>query len=225
MARQRMIKPDFFESENIGACSIPARLLFIALWMQSNDYGIAKAGLSRMRRAAFGYDQMTDQDVLNLLCELEEVKCINGFSYDGEPYLCVPNFTTYQSIRKPNTNGYPDKPIDIREHSNFFATWRNSGISEALVLYEYRTSDAPTRTQSRTGTDKKKEGKKEVVVLQQQLPKEPTTSGADAGKPTPLVVGVICPECGAAMQRTNMRKSGTKQHYWRCTECTTEVCE
>ena len=194
--------------------------------MQSNDYGVAKVGLSRIRRAAFGYDQMTDQEVLNLLCELEEVKCINGFSYEGEPFVCVPNFKTYQTIRKPNTKGYPSEPEDVREHAEFFATWRSSGISEALVLYEYRTSDAQAQQTNVTGADKrKKEGKKESVVLRQQIPKETKSGGAAVDKSTPPDFKQRCPNCNSSMKRTNTRKSGTKRHYWRCPRCDTEVCE
>ena len=39
MSRQRMVKPEFFDSESLAKCSMAARLAFIGLWVEADDFG------------------------------------------------------------------------------------------------------------------------------------------------------------------------------------------
>ena len=110
MARQRMVKPDFFASESLGACRPEARLAFIGLWVQADDRGHIKCQFGRLRRQVFPYDAITDMSFAYLLAELERVGCISGYEVAGERYLCVRNFSTYQTIQRPSKTAIPEPP-------------------------------------------------------------------------------------------------------------------
>ena len=241
MARQRMIKPEFFESSTIGACSVQARILFISLWVHGNDYGNMKIDLSRLRTSTFRYDNVTDADVLGYLCELEEAECVRGYAVDGKPYVNVPNFNVYQTVRKPNRSNIPDLDDDYPEHTDFFLTWKQCGLNESLVRYQCVTSDEPheqkTEKQvnakpvphqcSTSNAKRKKEGKKEVTTSSKEevVTKRKVSHAAAVDESTPRDTEMICPDCGSTMERTNMRKSNTNRHFWRCRSCTNEICE
>lgn len=110
MARQRMVKPDFFASESLGACRPEARLAFIGLWVMADDKGHLKCQFGRLRRQVFPYDAITDMSFAYLLAELERVGCISGYEVAGERYLCVRNFATYQTIQRPSKTAIPEPP-------------------------------------------------------------------------------------------------------------------
>ena len=113
MARQRMVKPDFFASESLGACRPEARLAFIGLWVQADDKGHLKCQFGRLRRLVFPYDAITDMSFAYLLAELERVGCIAGYEVAGERYLSVRNFSTYQTIQRPSKTAIPEPPAGI----------------------------------------------------------------------------------------------------------------
>ena len=213
MARQRMVKPEFFDSESLGACSVAARLAFIGLWVMGDDYGNQKMQVSRLKMKVFPYDSMTDDDFMGLLCELEETGCIKGYTVDGERYITVPNFQTYQTVRKPSKSSIPEPPKSVskQRQTKAIREWRTgaSPVAEydgttTLVQHQLHTSD----------TERKKEGKKEVVVLQQQLPKEGAAVGAAVVETTPPSAP-CCPLCGTALERTGM----PDPDFWWCPHC------
>lgn len=237
MARQRMIKPEFFESETTGACSVAARILFISLWVHGDDYGNMKVGLSKLRTSTFRYDQMTDKELLDLLVELEEVECIRGYSIDNEPYLNVPNFKTYQYVKKPSKSNVPSVPDECPRHTDFFAVWKECGLQAALVRHQYGTSTESAEKEHDTelvrhqyGTSvakRKKERKKEVTSSSKEelVTERKVARVAAVDESTPRATEMICPECGSPMSRTGMRKTNTDRYYWRCPDCDAEVCE
>lgn len=215
-----MVKPEFFDSESLALCSIEARLCFIGLWVMGDDYGNQKAQLSRLKQRIFPYDKMAAGAFLDLLCELEEVGCVKGYELEGERYINVPNFSTYQSVRKPSKSNVPEPPKSTAKakRTTVIHQWRNG---DAPVTHQYG-SDTPVAHQYATSVpERKKEGKKEVVVLQQQLPKEEGASdGAAVGEPTPPSAPE-CPICGIAMELTGAHKGDRALH--RCPLCAEEV--
>jgi len=180
MARQRMVKPEFFDSESLAECSLGARLLFIGLWVMGDDYGNQKANLNRLRRRVFPYDDMTADEFLSMLAELESVGCIKGYEVDGERYINVPNFLTYQTVRKPSSTNVPEPPEKVKKAgitANIKA-WETvekgceKPLGTTLVRHQYATS----------GPERKKERRKEGT-LKESLPNEvggvgPGTAGA-----------------------------------------------
>ena len=89
MPRQRMVKPDFFDSGSLAECSRSARLAFIGLWVMGDDNGNVKFSVRKLKKQIFPFDDMPDADFVSLLAELERVGCIKAYEVDGEEYVTV----------------------------------------------------------------------------------------------------------------------------------------
>lgn len=102
MARNRMIKPKFWDDTKIGRLTRDARLLYIGLWNFSDDIGIVIGDSVWLKSKIFPYDQIQIQQFEKWMNEL----VINGFicllSYKRERFIYLPNFTRHQVINKPN---------------------------------------------------------------------------------------------------------------------------
>lgn len=102
MARNRMIKPKFWDDTKIGRLTRDARLLYIGLWNFSDDIGIVIGDSVWLKSKIFPYDQIQIQQFEKWMNEF----VINGFicllSYKGERFIYLPNFTRHQVINKPN---------------------------------------------------------------------------------------------------------------------------
>ena len=103
MARIRTIKPKFFDDVKVGRISRDARLVYIGLWIFSDDIGVVVGDTVWLKSKIFPYDQIQVQQFEKWMNEL----VINGFicllSYNGERFIYLPNFTRHQVINKPNT--------------------------------------------------------------------------------------------------------------------------
>ena len=102
MARNRVIKPKFWDDAKIGRITRDARLLYIGLWNFSDDIGVVIGNSIWLKSKIFPYDQIQIQQFEKWMNEL----VINGFicllSYKGERFIYLPNFTRHQVINKPN---------------------------------------------------------------------------------------------------------------------------
>lgn len=108
MARQRMIKPEFFSSESLADCSFAARLCFIGLWTCADDNGHLKFAPMSLRKELFGLDDVSMEEFLGYLAELEAVKCIRLYAVGDGVFIDIPNFGTYQTINRPSKTNIPD---------------------------------------------------------------------------------------------------------------------
>ena len=113
MPRQRMIRPDFFTSESLGECSIPARLAFIGLWVMGDDNGNVKLSVRKLNRQIFALDDTPDDEFAGYLSELEGQGCIRVYEADGEMYINVPNFAVYQTVKNPSKTSNPLPPDEL----------------------------------------------------------------------------------------------------------------
>lgn len=106
MARNRMIKPEFWEDDKVNAnCSPFARLLFIALWNFSDDDGYLEKRDAWLKIKCFPYDD--DLNINNLLEELIEVGCISI----QNKIINVVNFKKHQKIDRPRKSFLKDSFI------------------------------------------------------------------------------------------------------------------
>lgn len=108
MARQRMIKPEFFSSETVTECSFAARLCFVGLWCCADDKGHLKFAPKSLRKELFGLDDVSMEDFLGYLVELEEVRCIRLYVVRDDVYIDIPNFKVYQTINRPTKTNIPE---------------------------------------------------------------------------------------------------------------------
>jgi len=110
MARIRTIKPEFWSSEQVMECSLPARLLFIGLWNFCDDAGRMPFRPRQIKAQVFPGDDMTPDAVLGLLDELSSNGLIRRYAVDGDDYLMVTGWH-HQKIDRPQKSKCPG-PID-----------------------------------------------------------------------------------------------------------------
>lgn len=117
MARIRTIKPEFWTSEQIVNCSIPARLLFIGLWNFCDDAGIHPASSQRLKMEVFPGDSMTTEEIDKLISELLTQKLLIKYKVEEKTYWQVTGWH-HQKIDKPNQKyPLPNTPLLLSESS------------------------------------------------------------------------------------------------------------
>ena len=115
MARNRMIKPDFWADEKMSAVSRDARLAFIGLWTHSDDFGVVRGHALWLKNHIFPYDGVKIPTMQKWLDELLEIGVIRKFEKNGEGYYYIPAFLTHQTIDKPSQKlRNPEAPEEIR---------------------------------------------------------------------------------------------------------------
>ena len=108
MARIRTIKPEFPQSETIGALSRDARLLFIQLWTIVDDAGRVRAASRMLASLLYPYDDDAPKLIDGWLDELERHDCVRRYQVDGASYLDIPNWLKHQKIDKPSASKIPE---------------------------------------------------------------------------------------------------------------------
>ena len=223
MPRQRMVKPDFFESESLAECNHSARLCFIGLWVMSDDNGNCKLNPRRLNRQIFPDDNLTNGEFLGLLQQLERVGCIKVYQVDGEDYLSVVNFKVYQTVKNPSKSTVPKPPerrakvkttaffddyqclIDARYPSttpgltqafpSAADAWHSMGATPAL--HPSYTSTTPGLTHE---VPPSKEVRKEVISSSPREEEEITPAN---GRRCAVDNFHLCPECGERLHLNN----------------------
>lgn len=219
MARQRMVKPEFFDSESLGACSITARLAFIGLWVTGDDYGNQKAQASRLKLKIFPYDNMTEGEFIDLLCELEQAGCVKGYVVDDERYINIPNFSTYQTVRKPSKSSIPEPPKSTvkAKRTKVLQEWRNG--ESPVTKHDGSTTQVQHQYDTSNPNERKNEGR-EGVLTNSFSNEIGASDGAAVAEATPPSA-FQCPTCGMEMERTNSHRGDKVLH--RCKLCAEEV--
>jgi transposase-like protein len=112
--RIRSVKPEFWKDEKMpkrlpGTRGRDARLLSIALWNFCEDHGVMRGHPAYVKGEVFPYDDdLTAQDVEELLFLLEANGSIVRFEREGQTYLWVRNFKKHQRIDKPSKTSLPE---------------------------------------------------------------------------------------------------------------------
>jgi hypothetical protein len=111
LPRIRSIKPEFWKSDQVNQCSLPARLMFIGLWNFCDDEGRAKASATLIKREIFPDDPAEMVDAVKaMLQELSRVGLIELYFADGQEYLHVTGFARHQKIDKRWASKLPAPP-------------------------------------------------------------------------------------------------------------------
>lgn len=107
MARNRLIKVDFWADEKIGKLSDRAKLLFIGSWIFADDSGVCRANDVYLRNNIFPYnEEVTLNQIREALQELINSGVVVVSEYSGELYLYIVNFKKHQVINKPSAFRY-----------------------------------------------------------------------------------------------------------------------
>lgn len=100
MARNRMIKPEFWTSEQVVECSPIARLLFIGLWNFCDDAGRHPASVKRLKMEVFPADEFAPGAIQGYIDELVTVGLLLSYVVDDKGFWQVTGWH-HQKIDKP----------------------------------------------------------------------------------------------------------------------------
>jgi len=109
MARIRTIKPEFWSSPQVTACSHLARLTFIGLLNFCDDGGVHQDSCERLMMVVFPDGSCPVETVTNSINELIKNELVSEFEADGKKYWFVTGFNKHQRIDKP-TYRHPKPP-------------------------------------------------------------------------------------------------------------------
>lgn len=112
MARKRIIDPEFWSDEEVGAWPYEARLFYIACWNFADDAGRMKAHSSLLKSQIFPYDLRVDIEKLKNILSSK----IQWYTVNGSQYGVIRNFLKHQRIDKPSPSKLPIPP-PIQEDS------------------------------------------------------------------------------------------------------------
>lgn len=108
MARNRMIKPEFWEDDKIAECSPTARLLFVALWNFADDEGFLEYRIKWLKAKCLPYDNVKIEVLLGELEKVGRVEIKNKI-------IWIPKFLKHQKIDKPRAS---DLSLKFKDSSN-----------------------------------------------------------------------------------------------------------
>ena len=111
MARIRTIKPEFFTSERVARLSSDAKITFVGIWCQADDYGVARADARIIKGAVWPLaDTVTVDDVARHLDELAAHNpdpLIELYVARGVLWLRVVGFAEHQRVNRPSKKRNP----------------------------------------------------------------------------------------------------------------------
>lgn len=119
MARIRSIRPDFWRDPRIGRCSRDARLLLLAMVSHADDAGRIIADPRRLRADAFGFDDLPERRVAELLEELRRARMVAVYESEGVRMCALPFSdpcsALHQRIRAPTDSRLPSPPPEQQQ--------------------------------------------------------------------------------------------------------------
>ena len=100
MARGRWISPSFFDDPVLARCEHGARLLFVACWQMADRSGVFEFDLYRVRKYAFGYEDITIETLGKMFDSLGDGGHVKFGEHDGKSYGLVLNLDKHQVFHK-----------------------------------------------------------------------------------------------------------------------------
>lgn len=165
MARNRMIKPEFWTSEQVLNCSRDARLLFIGLWNFADDHGVHPASFITIKAEIFPADDFSIDEVKKLINELIQQGLLREYSIDRKSFWLVTGWHLHQRIDKPRSR-YPLPESDLK----FLSYGEDSANIQRSI------NDTSTTSRLLLGAEKKGKEKK----IKEKYIREVETSPVDA---------------------------------------------
>jgi hypothetical protein len=114
MSRIRSIHPGLWTDEGFVSLSHPARLLYMGLWGECDDFGSFPWSPMNLKIRLLPVDNV---DVAALLAEMVAQDRVMRYEVNGKFYGAVRNFCRFQRPRKPQST-YP-QTNDVRNYTGF----------------------------------------------------------------------------------------------------------
>ena len=184
MAKIRSIKPEFWESEQVGECQPMARLLFICLWNFCDDAGNYPASVKAMKRNAFGYDEVSADQVAAWMDELISNGLVAVYEVDGRCFWHVTGFSKHQTIARPFYKYPPFPDVPSPENDEFLPEQCSSNVQ---ALPEQCSSNVQALRERETvrEMERERERERETRITPVDAVSTPTV------KPPDTVVGLL----------------------------------
>lgn len=132
MARNRMIKPEFWSDEKLNRVSLGSRLLFIALWNFADDYGFIFNSTRQIIGNVFPLDEnISESKIKEWLNELISEKLLIPLQYLDKPLLFVKSWGKHQTVANKSKRSYVET-IDLEQVIKDTLKTNESLISEYL---------------------------------------------------------------------------------------------
>lgn len=134
MSRERLIKPQFFTSDDVHSLPVPARLTFIGLWLYADDYGNERLDAHLIKAAIWPRERTvslaTVEKHLDMLVQLGMLEL---YSVNDRDYFHIAQWKTYQRVSNPSRSSIP--PFSPREdrasHARADDEWRGTEGGES----------------------------------------------------------------------------------------------
>lgn len=168
MARNRMIKPEFWSSETLMKVSLESRLTFIGIWNFCDDYGFCLNNMRSILGDIYPLDSsITEQKLKKWIDELVKQTLLIPVEYKNKHLLFVKGWGEHQTVQHKSKRSHVE-PDDIEQVIEL-----SLGSHEELISL-YLDSHAPKRKKKEESN--KKESNKEkasslddVAVFFQEL--------------------------------------------------------
>lgn len=118
MPRIRTIKPEFFTSEKVAQLTDPAKITFIGLWTEADDYGVLQDNAKILKGHLWPLDDAKTAVDLSLhVQEMIDLELVRRFEADGNRWLHITGFGDNQTINRPSKKRNPSPPWGSSEPS------------------------------------------------------------------------------------------------------------
>lgn len=152
MARNRMIKPEFWSSETLMSVSRDSRLTFIGLWNFCDDYGFCINSNRRIMGDIYPYDDtVTDTKIKQWVNELLEKKLLIPVDYKGKHLLFVKGWGEHQTVQHKSKRSH----IHVDDLEGVI---KDSLKSHESLIEVYLESHAPKRKKKEKEESNKEKG-------------------------------------------------------------------
>jgi hypothetical protein len=110
MARARKVSPDFWTWQEVVACTMTSRLLFIGLWNFADDFGVQPLKTDTIRMQVFPGDPLDADQVREMIDELAARELVRIYAVDGREYLEIVDWQQLHRVGKRARRRYPGRP-------------------------------------------------------------------------------------------------------------------
>lgn len=163
MSRIRSTHPGVWTDERFVAVSAYARLLFMGIWNECDDYGSFEWSPLKLKMRLLPADNV---DANGLLEELIEAGSLLRYDMGGKAYGAVRNFCQYQR---------PKKPTHVHPQTEAVEAWVNTHARSTRDGSEEEGKELPTGGEK--ARQRKDEGGKGEEEKKEETPQPPQAGG------------------------------------------------
>lgn len=158
MARNRMIKPEFWSSETLMRVSRDARLTFIGLWNFCDDYGFCLSSTRSIIGDVYPYDEtVTEAKLSDWLAQLVEEKLIIPVDYNSKHLFFIKGWGEHQTVQHKSKRSFV-KVDDLEE------VIKGSLKSHESLIEVYLESHAPKRKRKKKEKEESNKEKSDLPI-------------------------------------------------------------